>query len=119
MNWKLTDFDERTQKRFKERTNYNEKLHCVSSLESKPTGMIYSYRFKTTVLAVGLLLFPFLLVWDILKAIYQGIKAFGSAFVNSFPKYSFPKSKTLFVEDEEIEKEREERYEEIRKRFSR
>ena len=119
MNWKLTDFDERTQKHFKERTNYNEKLHCVTALEFKHDGIVYTYRFKIIVLVVALLLLPFLWIWDILKATYQGIKAFGSAFINSFPDYLFPRPKTFFVEDEEIERERDEIYEKIRKRFSR
>ena len=119
MNWKLTDFDERTQKHFKERTSYNEKLHCITALEFKHDGIAYIYRFKIIILVVGLLVLPFVLVWDILKALYQGIKAFGSAFVNSFLGYSFPKPRTFFVEDEETEREREKEFEEIRKRFSR
>jgi len=119
MNWKLADLDERTQKHFKEETNYNEKLHCITALEFKHTGITYTYRLKNIILAIGLLVLPFLWIWDILKATYQGIKAFGSTFVNSFPDYLLPRPQTFFVEDEEIEREREEIYEEIRKRFSR
>ena len=119
MNWKLTDFDERTQKHFKEGTNYNEKTHCITALEFQQTGTVYTYRLKIIALVVGLLLLPFLWILDVFKATYQGIGAFGSAFMNSLPGYLFPRPETFFVENEETEREKEEMREKARKRFSR